>query len=218
MTTSRAQSETTREEAYNVILGELLRERGVRARAERRSRGTPDLRVELTRNDLILIECKYEGGRSALESQLDERLKSHPEALAAVGVIYPDRFRYAEDTRSELESADDLEWWLQGTRGAPGKPGQSHKRSGPVAGLADYLRTLPLQLEGVDRVVAAASAIGAELETSAKQIGKHARTARRIADVIAKTDQEKDPRRRTADRLFGSFQCPCLPRPTSRRQ
>ena len=58
--------------------------------------------------------------------------------------------------------------------------------------MADQLRTLPLELEGVDRVAAAANAIGYALEQVAAQISKHARIARNIADIIAKTDQEKD--------------------------
>ena len=65
-------------------------------------------------------------------------------------------------------------------------------REGSVADLADQLRTLPLELEGVDRVAAAADAIGYALEQVAGQISKHARIARNIADIIAETDQEKD--------------------------
>ena len=58
--------------------------------------------------------------------------------------------------------------------------------------LADYLRTLPLQLEGEDRVTAAANAVGYALEDAAKRITRHARISRRVADIIASTDQEKD--------------------------
>ena len=65
-------------------------------------------------------------------------------------------------------------------------------RTGSAAELADHLRTLPLELEGVDRVTAAASAIGYALEQAAVPITKHARISRRIADIIASTDQEKD--------------------------
>ena len=54
------------------------------------------------------------------------------------------------------------------------------------------MRILPLELEGVDRVSAAAMAIGYALEQSAQQITKHARIARLIADIIASTDREKD--------------------------
>ena len=54
------------------------------------------------------------------------------------------------------------------------------------------MRILPLELEGVDRVSAAAMAIGYALEQSAQQITKHARISRLIADIIASTDQEKD--------------------------
>ena len=61
-----------------------------------------------------------------------------------------------------------------------------------MAELADNLRTLPLELEGGDRVAAAADAVGYALEQAAGQVTKHARISRRIADIIASTDQEKD--------------------------
>ena len=51
---------------------------------------------------------------------------------------------------------------------------------------------LPLELEGVDRVVAAAAVVGYALEQAATQVAGHARISRRIADIIASTDQEKD--------------------------
>ena len=65
-------------------------------------------------------------------------------------------------------------------------------RSGSAADLADQLRTLPLELEGVDRVTAAAIAVGYALEQAAKRITRHARISRRVADIIASTDQEKN--------------------------
>ena len=43
-----------------------------------------------------------------------------------------------------------------------------------------------------DWVAAAAGAVGYALEQAAKQVAKHARISRRIADIIASTDQEKD--------------------------
>ena len=49
-----------------------------------------------------------------------------------------------------------------------------------------------MELEGVDRVAAAADAVGYALEQAATQVTKHARISRRIADIIASTDQEKD--------------------------
>ena len=59
--------ETTREEAVNVLLAELLRDHGLAARAERRSReGVPDIRVELRSGDLVLLECKWEGSAGLL--------------------------------------------------------------------------------------------------------------------------------------------------------
>ena len=107
-----------------------------------------------------------------------------------VGVVYPGRLRYEEDTHAGLEAATDLQWWLHGSRGAVAP--EPRVRRGSVAELADQLRNLPLELEGVDRVAAAAGTVGYALEQAAGQIAKHARTSRRIADIIASTDQEKD--------------------------
>ena len=191
MATRKRNTETTREEAVNVLLAQLLRDRGLPARAERRTReGAPDVRVDLPSGDLIIIECKWEGSAGPLETQLQERLQDFPDALGTIGVLYPDRLRRAENTQAELEAATDLTWWLQGSRGsaAPAR----RVRSGSVAELADQLRTLPLELEGVDRVAAAAIAVGYGLEQASKQAAKHARVSLRIADIIAKTDQEKD--------------------------
>ncbi len=181
--------DVVREEVYNVSLAELLRERGVPARAERREqRGTPDVLVQLSRHDQILLECKYEGGRATLERQLDERLKAYPEKLGIVGVIYPDRFRYADDPAQALADADDLEWWLhssQGTFQALKQP-----RRGGVADLATHIPGLPLEIEGTDRVIAATAAVGYALQQSSKTIGAHARIASRIAAVITESDRE----------------------------
>ena len=44
----------------------------------------------------------------------------------------------------------------------------------------------------MDRVVAAASTVGYALEEEENAIDSHARISRRIADIIASTDQEKD--------------------------
>ena len=191
MTARKNDPETIREEGVNVLLAQLLRDRGVSARAERRSRkGVPDIRVDLRSGDLVILECKWEGSQGLLESQLEGRLNDFPEALGMMGAFYPSRLRDAEDTRSELEAANDLQWWLYGTRGATTP--QPRVRTGSVAELADQLRTLPLELEGVDRVAAAAGAVGYALEQAAGQVSKHARISRRIADIIASTDQEKD--------------------------
>ena len=183
--------ETIREEGVNVLLVQLLRDHGLSARAERRSRrGVPDVRVNLRGGDLVLLECKWEGQGALLESQLEERLTAFPEALGMLGVFYPDRLRHAENTLVELEAAADLRWWLHGSRGA--KTPEPRMRSGSAADLADQLRTLPLELEGVDRVTAAAIAVGYALEQAAKRITRHARISRRVADIIASTDQEKN--------------------------
>ena len=184
--------ETIREEGVNVLLAQMLRDRGVSARAERRTRqGTPDIRVELgSGGDLVLVECKWQDSAGLLEDQLEDRLKDFPEALGIIGLLYPGRLRYEEDTRAGLEAAEDLRWWLHGSRGKADP--ERRVRTGSVADLADQIRALPLELEGVDRVVAAAAVIGYALEQAAMQVAGHARISRRIADIIAKTDQEKD--------------------------
>ena len=192
MPARRNDPETTREEAVNTLLAQMLVAHGVSARAERRSRreGIPDIRVRLRTGDFIIMECKWEGSSGILKEQILERLNAFPEALGILGVLYPDRLRHVENTNEELESATDLQWWLHGSYGEAVSSPQV--RTGSAAELADHLRTLPLELEGVDRVSAAAMAIGYTLEQSAQQIGKHARIARLIADVIASTDQEKN--------------------------
>ncbi len=184
-----SRSETIREEAANVLLAQLLRDHGLSARAERRSRaGAPDIRVDL-RTGLAIVECKWDGGQGLLEDQLDGRLTDFPQALGTFGVLYPEHLRHAEDTRAGLEAAD-LQWWLHGTRGSA--RAQAPVRQGSVRELADELRTFPLDLEDVDRVTAAAGVVGHALEQAVGPVARHARLSRRIADIIAKTDQEKD--------------------------
>ena len=191
MTTRVKEPETTREEEVNVHLALALSRRRISAKAERRSRqGVPDVRVAL-RSGLVLLECKWEGSEKPLGDQLQERRADFPEALAMLGVLYPERLRHAEDTLAELESAEDIQWWLDHAHGAS-PPGLGVRRRGSVADLADQLRILPLELEGVDRVQAAAEAVGYALEQAAKPLAQHQRLARRIADIIASTDQEKN--------------------------
>ena len=183
--------ETIREEVVNVLLTQSLRDLGFSAKAESKSRkGIPDIRVHLRSGDLVLLECKWEGNDALLESQLDERLTAFPEALGLIGVLYPDRLRHAENTQAELESAADLRWWVHGSLGT--STAERRIRSGSAAELADQLRTLPLELEGVDRVTAAAIAVGYSLEQAAKRIAGHARISLRVAEIIASTDQERD--------------------------
>ena len=117
-------------------------------------------------------------------------MTAFPLALGVIGVLYPDRLRHADDTRGKLEAAADLQRWVHGSRGK--KAPDPRDRSGPVAALADQLRVLPLELEGVDRVTAAAGAVGYALEQAAKPITGHARISGRMADIIASTDQEKN--------------------------
>ena len=189
MTSRTTKQESIREEGVNVPLNQLLRAHGMSARAERRRRNAvPDIQVTLKTGDLALLECKWDESRAALEAQLDERLRQYPNALAVVGVLYPENLKYAEDTQGALETAD-LRWWIHGSRGE--RFAELRLRSGTPRDIADQLRVLPLELEGVDRVSAAAGVVGYGVEQAAEQIAKNARISRRVADVIAETDQEK---------------------------
>ena len=136
------------------------------------------------------MECKWEGSDRVLRGHLDGRLEGFPEAIGLLGVLYPDRLRYAENTQAELEAASDIRWWVHGSRGTVVPDRRT--RTGSVAELADQLRALPLELEGVDRVAAAAGVVGYALERSSKAISRHARVSRRVAEIIASTDQEKN--------------------------
>ena len=61
MGTRQNAPETIREEGVNVQLAQLLRNRGISTRAERRSReGIPDIRADLRSGDLLILECKWE--------------------------------------------------------------------------------------------------------------------------------------------------------------
>ena len=141
------------------------------------------------RTGLAIVECKWDGGRNLLEDQLNGRLTDFPHALGTFGVLYPGQLRHAEDTRAGLETSD-LQWWLHGSRGSART--QPSVRRGSVRELADELRTFPLDLEGVDQVAAAATVVWHSLQAAAGPVAEHARLAHRIADIIAKTDQEKD--------------------------
>ena len=185
-----AHPENIREEAANVLLAQLLRDHGLEARAERRSRrGAPDISVRLRTGDPVILECKWDAARRLLDDQLDDRLTHFPEALGVVGVLYPGELRQVENTQAGLQAAQ-LQWWLHGSRGAARS--RPTLRRGSVAELADQLRALPLELEGVDIVVAAAGVVGHALEQAAGRVAQHARLARRIADIIARTDRETD--------------------------
>ena len=183
--------ENIREEAANTILAELLREYSLPARAERRGRrGAPDIQVTLKTGDAVLLECKWDDASGLLAAQLDHRRQNFPDELALVGVLYPARLKSADNLRAELHAADDLLWWTHGIRGSPHP--QPYARRGSVADLADQLRALPLELEGVDRVMAAAGIIGHAVERAAQIIAAHAGIAHTIADIIAETDRETD--------------------------
>ena len=183
--------ETVREEAVNVLLGELLRARGIPARAERRSEdNAPDLRFELPSGELILIECKWEGGRAELDRQLAERVEDFPEAVARLGVLYPDYLKIEDDVGDVLSWLSDLQWYLHSSRGQifP-DPGLT---KGQVQALAAELRLLPLTLEGTDRVHAATLEVGYALTQAVKGLNTHARVAYLVSEVVAETDNEQE--------------------------
>ena len=191
MTSVRKSPETAREEAANVLLAQLLRAQGIEARAEIRSvQGTPDVRVELGRRDLVILEGKWQASSGLLEDQLNDRLEDFSEALGIIGVLYPNRLRHEDDLFGHLESASDLQWWLHGSRGEvwPERP----VRTGSVADLIDHLRELLREIEGIDRVTAAARVVGYWVEQAAHRLSGHARISRLVADIIAESDQEKD--------------------------
>jgi len=182
---------TIREEAVNTLFAEVLRDHGIDALAERRRReGIPDVLVELGAGNTVLIECKWEDASGPLESQLDRRLDEFPEMMAAIGVLYPLDLRYVRDPRTCLERDRLLQWWLHGTRGEA----RSDRpiRIGSVTDLADYLRVLSLEIEAADRVAAAAKVIGYRVQQAVTQLSTHARARRRVSDLIAESDQEKD--------------------------
>ena len=186
-----ASRETIREEGVNVLLGQTLRGHSLSAKFERRRRNAvPDVQIELKTGDMALLECKWDDSVSELESQLDERLRQFPNALAAVGVLYPENLKYAEDTQGRVGSRQLAMVASRGTRGE--RMDDRRIRSGTARDLADQLRVLPLELEGVDRVVAAAGVVEYGVEQAARQIALHARISRRVAEIIAQTDQEKD--------------------------
>ena len=191
MTENQNDPGTIREEAVNTILAELLHAHGIEASAEIRGPGgTPDIRVEVTPGNTVLLECKWDGASSQLESQLTERLETFPNALGLIGVLYPARLRHKRYIRANLKQAADLKWWLHGSRGESNP--DRRIRTGSVEDLASHLRALPLDIEGMDAVQAAAKVVGHALEEAAKHISNHSRTAHDIADIIAKSDQEKD--------------------------
>ena len=180
-----------REEAVNTLLAEQLRRHGLSAKAERRSQeGTPDVRIELRSGDLLLLECKWEGSAGLLDDQTRQRLDQFPEALGILGIVYPDCLQVAEDIHADLGGAGDLRWRLYGSRGAI--VADMPERSVSVEDLAAQLRYLPLELEGGDRVDAAAAIVGYAVNKAVEPVRQHQRLARRISDIIAEADKESD--------------------------
>ena len=191
MNTRRKGRGTSREEVVNTLLAQELRRQGLPAGAERRSGDRfPDVRIELREGGLILLECKWESTAGQLEAQLNERLAQFPEALAVVGVVHPERLRVAEDVAGALREETGLRWRMHGTRGVVAA--NRAELSGPVTALADYLRLLPMELEGADQVAAATDVVRYALEQAVAPLRQHRRIAGRIAGIIAEADKESD--------------------------
>lgn len=184
-------SETIREEAVNTHLQELLLQRGITARAERRSHGdAPDIRVQLGDGRNVFIECKFADASSRLDRQLADRLGRYPEVLAMFGLKYPSRFRRAQNVAGEIARATDLEWFLAGHMGKA-EPDRRYQR-GSITDLCDQLRLFMQELESSDVVAVAVDLVSRQVDICARAILRHQRVASRIAAVIARTDQEPD--------------------------
>ena len=174
----------------NTLLAQELRRHGLPAKEERRGGGgIPDIQIEL-RSGLVILECKWQGAAAQLTTQLDARLAQYPDAIAIVGVTYPDGLQTADDTGAALAAATDLHWRCHGSRGQP-TPNMP-ARSGPAAALAEQLHLLPLELEGLDRVIAAAGVIDTALTQAVAPLRQHRRIAQTIAAIITEADQEND--------------------------
>ncbi len=187
------QSETTREEVFNTDLANMLRDVSLLdARPERRRRNSaPDIAVHLDGGERIIVECKWESAARDLDGQLADRLEKFPELLAVVGVLYPDRLQSTTDARADLASETGLQWFLYGSRGVA--VDERTILTGRVENLGRYIRTLPLSLEGADRVNAAAGSIRYAVERASATVhDRHARIGERIAAIIAESDNEKD--------------------------
>ena len=209
-------ADIVREEAVNALLGERLRNQGLDARAERRGpRGVPDVRITLRTGDLVLLDCKWDGSTSLLEDQLDKRLSDFPEALTIVCVLYPPKLKRAANTSPALEAATDIQWWCHGFRGT--KHGEPPRSAGSDTDLADRLRTLELELESVDRVVAAAKAIGHALGQAAHELSKHPHFPPRRGHHRQHRSGEGS-RGGAPHRMSGAVQYSRVPGPTRRRQ
>ncbi len=189
----QSEQETTREEVFNTDLANMLRDLSLLdARPERRrGQSAPDIAVHLHDGERIIVECKWESAARDLDDQLARRLDSFPELLAVVGVLYPDRLQSTADARADLASESELRWFLYGSRGVAVDARTTF--TGSIEDLGKYIRTLPLSLEGADRVDAAAGSIRYAVERASGMVhDRHARIGERIAAIIAESDNEKD--------------------------
>ena len=74
-----------------------------------------------------------------------------------------------------------------------GQPVTEHRSCfGSPAEIADYLRVLPLELEGTDQVFDTRAVIECAVEQAVAELPTHARIARRVSVAVAQTEPERD--------------------------
>ena len=113
-----------------------------------------------------------------------------PDAIARLGVLYPDYLKVEDDVGDVLSWLSDLEWYLHSSRAEIYD--DPILRKGQVQALAAQLRLLPLEIEGTDRVYAATLEVGYALTEAVRGLNTHARVARLVAEVVAETADEKE--------------------------
>lgn len=191
MTTRQNTTETIRDEGVNIHLAQLLSNRGISEKAERRSRaGVTDVNVDSRVGDQLVLEHKWEEASGLLQSQLDAGLAAFSGSLGIVGILYPDRRQEEDDPQASPKAATDLRLCVPGTQG--NSTAGPRVRTGRKGKLGDNLRTLALELEAVDQVAAAADVEGYTFKQAAERVVRCAHISRRLADIITNTGPEKD--------------------------
>ena len=110
-----------------------------------------------------------EDSAGRLENRLNRCLRQFPKVLGVNGTLCPTGLQYLDDTREGLKRVGDLEWWRHGSWSEPVT--ERHSYFGSFAEIPDYLRALPMELDGTNRVDAvAAEARVRELEAELRRL------------------------------------------------